>query len=48
IAELSFRQRKVLIITRGRLLYPEVYQQQELKAFLERPDMDRKCRELDR
>ncbi|CAL1292192.1 unnamed protein product [Larinioides sclopetarius] len=47
IAELSFRQRKVLIITRGRLLYPEVCRQQELKALLERPDMDRKCRELE-
>ncbi|GIY12878.1 uncharacterized protein CDAR_533111 [Caerostris darwini] len=48
IEELSFRQRKTLIITRGRLVYPITYQLQELKALLERPDLSKPCREINR
>ncbi|GIY95963.1 hypothetical protein CEXT_256061, partial [Caerostris extrusa] len=46
IEELSFRQRKTLIITRGRLVYPITYQLQELKALLGRPDLSKPCREI--
>ncbi|GFX67425.1 hypothetical protein TNCV_178291 [Trichonephila clavipes] len=39
ITDLSFRQRKVLIITRNHLLYPQSHKHQELKELLEMPEV---------
>ncbi|GFQ94638.1 hypothetical protein TNCT_450921 [Trichonephila clavata] len=39
ITDLSFRQRKVLIITRNHLLFPQSHKHQELKELLERPEV---------
>ncbi|GFT48295.1 hypothetical protein NPIL_97441, partial [Nephila pilipes] len=47
ITELSFRQRRVLIINRSHLLYPNSLRHQELKELLERPEVGRPYPELD-